>query len=356
MRAKFGKFKSGKSGYWYWQDNEARKGGKARQGTLGTKDEGEADRLLHAMNESHVLPAVNMQIARAYLQATDPTLVKRTWRFVMDEILKTKEGPTHYRWTSATKDEHFDSIRDLPLLQTRAEHFLAVLDEGTVSTNVYLRRLHNFALDMSWLPWPIIPKRQWPKVEYQAKRAITWEEHRMIVGREENPERKAFYELCWHIGASQGDLANLRAEDIDWSGQTITYFRQKTKEVAQIHFADAVKEILLELPKKDRLFPYLASVRASDRATEFKQRCVGLGIENVTLHSYRYAWAQRAKECGYPERFAQQALGHNSKAVHRFYSKQALVKIPSLEEYEIKHKENAVVKVQFRPAVQKNAQ
>jgi hypothetical protein len=50
--------------------------------------------------------------------------------------------------------------------------------------------------------------------------------------------------------------------------------------------------------------------------------------------SYRYAWAERAKTCGYPERFAQEALGHNSKAVHRAYAKRALMKIPSLEDYE----------------------
>jgi hypothetical protein len=34
------------------------------------------------------------------------------------------------------------------------------------------------------------------------------------------------------------------------------------------------------------------------------------------LHSYRYAWADGALKCAYLERFAQQALGHNSKAVH----------------------------------------
>ena len=50
--------------------------------------------------------------------------------------------------------------------------------------------------------------------------------------------------------------------------------------------------------------------------------------------SYRYAWAERAKVVGYPERFAQEALGHNSKAVHRAYAKRALMKIPSLEDYE----------------------
>jgi hypothetical protein len=54
----------------------------------------------------------------------------------------------------------------------------------------------------------------------------------------------------------------------------------------------------------------------------------------VTLRSYRYAWAERAKVAGMPERFAQEALGHNSKAVHRAYAKRALMKIPSLEDYE----------------------
>ena len=57
-------------------------------------------------------------------------------------------------------------------------------------------------------------------------------------------------------------------------------------------------------------------------------------IEGITLHSYRYAWAERAKSCGYPERFAQQALGHNSEAVHRAYARNAKVVIPPLEDYE----------------------
>jgi|ERR1035437_1161181 hypothetical protein len=32
-------------------------------------------------------------------------------------------------------------------------------------------------------------------------------------------------------------------------------------------------------------------------------------VSGVSLHSYRYAWAERALKCGFPERFAQQALG-----------------------------------------------
>jgi len=55
------------------------------------------------------------------------------------------------------------------------------------------------------------------------------------------------------------------------------------------------------------------------------------------LHSYRYAWAERAKSCRYPERFAQEALGHNSKAAHRAYARKAQVVVPNWEEYEKQH-------------------
>jgi hypothetical protein len=61
-------------------------------------------------------------------------------------------------------------------------------------------------------------------------------------------------------------------------------------------------------------------------------------IKGITLHSYRYAWAERARTwtCGYPERLAQEALGHNIKAVHRTYARKAQVTIPTLEDYERK--------------------
>jgi len=32
-----------------------------------------------------------------------------------------------------------------------------------------------------------------------------------------NPERKLLYQLCWHLGASQGDIASLKGET--WTGQ-----------------------------------------------------------------------------------------------------------------------------------------
>jgi integrase len=214
---------------------------------------------------------------------------------------------------------------------------------GSVSTNVCLRRIHNFALGMGWLPWPVIPQKQWPPVRFGDKRAITLQEHQAIVAREMNPERKAFYELAWHLGASQTDIALLEAGNIDWQNRIIGYARKKTGEMASVRFDEEVEPILRSRPATRPLFPYLRKVRAGDRATEFKQRCTGLGNTGVTLHSYRSAWAERAKVAEYPERFAQEALGHNSKAVHRAYAREAKVVLPSLGAFGKQAREQNVV-------------
>jgi integrase len=331
MKCRFILYRRKRGGMYYLEDTLTRK-----QESLGTRDRAEATSLLNARNESVRQPQLNLQIAKAYLSGTDSGVSTRTWQNALDAIVETKHGSTRDRWQRAAKDKALDLIRQRVIVETQAEHFLASLKAGTVSTNVHLRKLHNFCLAMNWLSWPLVPKRLWPEVRFQSKRAITLAEHQLIIGREKNPERCAFYELCWHLGGSQSDIANLKAEDIDWNNRTIAYLRQKTGSLAMIHFGPEIEAVLRRLPVSEFLFPYLQSVRCGDRATEFKQRCGGLGIKGVSLHSYRYAWAERAKVAGYPERFAQEALGHNSKAVHRAYAKKALVVLPTLEEYERK--------------------
>ena len=305
-----------------------------RQASLKTKEEAEAGRLLAAKNEAHVQPALNLQIARAYLSATDPEIRTRTWQHVMDVMATMKHGSTLKRWHTAVKDEAFDSIRHVSLLETRPEHLLRVLTNGTVSTNVFLRRMHNFALDMSWIAWPILPRKQWPRIKFEDKRAITADEHEKIVSGERNPEWCAFYELCWHTGAAQSDVAGLAAENVDWEMHVISFARSKTDSPVELHFGDEITALLKRLPTCGPLLPHVAAMKESDRAQAFARRCTLVGVSGVSLHCYRYAWAERAKTCGYPERFAQHALGHNSKAVHRAYAAKAKVTLPSLESYE----------------------
>jgi integrase len=306
--------------------------------SLGTRDEAEAKQLIEAKNIAERQPTLNMQIAKAYIAGSDTGVKTRTWREAMEALTNTKHGANKERWQRVAKDKALALLLDNIVIETQGEQLLKVLQSGTVSTNVYLRRLHNFCLDMSWLPWPLIPKRQWPAVRFKEKRAITFEEHSKIIAREGNTERRAFYKLAWHLGASQSDLANLQAEDVDWENHVVSCARMKTGTVAIMRLDEEIEEILRDLPGNGPLFPYLRTVRAGDRATEFKQRCVGLGIQGVSLHSYRYSWAERAKTAGYPERFAMENLGQNSKPVHRAYSRKAKVELPSLGEYERRRK------------------
>ena len=331
------------SGIYFCEDRET-----GKQESLRTKHKTEAIRLLNAKNEARENPLLKRQIARAYLAVVDPEIVKRSWRYTLDELIKTKYDENARRWRVFSKDRALASMLDLPLIETRAEHFLTVLNAGTVSTNVLLRRLHNFALGLGWLLAPVLPPRQWPQVKYRPKRGLTRDEHERIVGREHNPERRAFYQLLWELGGSQGDIARLNGEDIDWARRGISYSRAKTGQPARVRFDEDVERILLTLPSQGPLFPYLRRVRASDRATEFKQRCTGLKIEGVTLHSYRYSWAERARECSYPERLAQEALGHGSKAVHRAYAKGVNPEHMTIGEWKRRQAALNVVPVEFR--------
>lgn len=313
--------------------------------SLKTKDRQEAERLLHAMNESHRNPHLNKHMAHAYMAGSDPKALTRTWKDVLLSIIESKpvDSDTHYRWTTASKDKAFRIILNKPLLGTPPEMLLVVLMKGTVSTNVFLRRIQNFALDMGWLPWPILIKKQFPKVHYKPKRGITEEEHRLILANENNPERRDFYELCWLLGGSQGDIAHLTDFDINWNDRLICYNRKKMLQrmqenpnlkPAMIKFGKKIEEVFIRLPSNGPLFPYLSSVRSSDRATEFKQRCDSLKIKGITLHSYRYGWAERARTAHYPMRCAQENLGQQSAAVHRAYAKNAAVTTPSLDQWE----------------------
>ena len=329
MKTRFRLLFRGERGMFFCFDKVTRK-----RTSLHTKDRDAAEQVILAKNQSLRQPTLNLQIAKAYLAGTDNGVATRTWQNAIEALTDTKLGANQDRWRIAARDPALASLMPLIIIETPGEALLNAMKAGTVSTNVFLRRLHNFCVDMNWLPWPLIPKRQWPAVHYKEKRAITLEEHLKIIAAEVNPERKRLYELCWHLGASQGDIANLKGEDVDWANNTVSFTRKKTGVPVLIHLGPEALNLFKDLPSEGILFPYLSRVRAGDRATEFGQRCRQLGIKGVTLHSYRYAWAERAKTVGYPERFAQEALGHNSKAVHRAYAKRALMKLPSLEEYE----------------------
>jgi len=79
MKNKYTLFRRGE--VFYMQDSAT-----GKQISLRTKDEVEARRLLDARNEAMRQPVLNLHIARAYLTASDPAFVERTWQTVMEQL------------------------------------------------------------------------------------------------------------------------------------------------------------------------------------------------------------------------------------------------------------------------------
>ena len=72
MKTKYTLFRRGE--VFYIQDRAT-----GKQTSWRTKDETEARRLLEARDEAHRQPMLNLHLARAYLTASDPAFVERTW-------------------------------------------------------------------------------------------------------------------------------------------------------------------------------------------------------------------------------------------------------------------------------------
>ncbi len=269
MKTRFRLIHRGERGnQFYCVDSET-----GRRFSLKTKDRDAAEQIILAKNQSLRQPTLNLQIAKAYLAGTDNGVTTRTWRNAIEALTDTKQAANKERWLRVAKDRALAPLLPQVIIDTKGEALLNAMHAGTISANVFLRRLHNFCVDMNWLPWPLIPKRQWPAVRFKDKRAITFEEHQRIIAAELNPERKALYQLCWHLGGSQGDIANLKGEDVDWNNNTVSFTRKKTGVPVLVHLGSEALNLLKDLPSEGPLFAHLSLLRAGDRATEFASPC-----------------------------------------------------------------------------------
>jgi len=319
-------FKRGKK--YYVEDAKT-----GKQTSLHTSNLGEAERLVAAKNEAANRSHLALAVGQIYLSAIDPALMTRTWTDVM-EIMEQRGGEsTKARTRRALQSRPFDIIRRKVISETNSSDFLDVLKDRRRSTIHYLRLIQSMAINLGWLNGRVIlAKHCWPKITSNPRRGITWDEHQRILSVEKNVERHFYYEMLWEIGSSQSDAAKLTRENI--SDGVLVYVREKTGTQASIRIGGRLKTLLDKLPADGLLFPKISTLCSVARSAEFHRRRRLLGIVGISLHSYRYAWAERAFSVGYPERFAQAALGHGSRAIHHAYARKAKVCCPALDEYQ----------------------
>ena len=333
-----------RNGVYYLQDSVT-----GVRESLATHSKPEAEQIRTTRNLTSERPVIGMSLAKAYLSTQDPKMMQRTWQDVMDEFCRRGKPQTQADRRLVANRKPQCLLRNLKLMETSADDLLKILKAGGAMTNAFVRCLHNLAMGFGWLACPVLPPKMWPTVEKKKKRAITREEHERIITTEKNPARRLYYELLWETGAAQADAALLRAECVDWQRRILSYQRQKTGEWAHLQIGKRLETLLRSLPAEGLLLPAIAKGKSSGRSAEFCRRCRLLKIQGVSLHSYRYAWAQRARACGYPQRWAQNALGHDSEAVHQAYASGAVAVCPALDEYEREHEQKIVPLIDSKP-------
>jgi integrase len=307
-----------------------------QQKSLLTRDEAEAQRIIQAKNDAVNLPQMNLVMAKTYLSAQDPKMITRTWADVMERFCDRSHPSTRMRHERVVRTKPMKFLKAKRLIETTADDFFAAIKLGKNSTVAFLQTLHNDALGMGWISSPILPRKLWPKVRKKGKRAVTEAEHVKLIEAVGDDEWRLYLKLLWFTGASQTDGANLTSANLDWKNRVLSYGRKKldgrSLPPACLLIGKGLEEVLLQLSAKGPLFPRITLMDDRSRACFFWKLCKRLKIEGVSLHSYRYSWAERAKVVGIPQRWAQAALGHNSRAVHDAYARNALVVCPPIDE------------------------
>jgi integrase len=312
---------------------------KGKQTSLRTKDLREAEKILASLVASDgSAAAVVRKQAMMMLRENDPQYFGRSWGQLFDKYIGRCELPhQRERLKRSLESPVLQSIRDQQIVATDPDIFMESILRLKQSIRYHVQLAYRYGIKVNWVSRDLLDDDLWPEVRWRHFRAITEEEHRRLCETVEDPERRNYYELLWHIGASQGDAARLEASNIDWGRKLLVFRRAKLKPEnppAMIRIGPALEELLKKLPSQGPLFPKISKEKINRRSGDFWRRCRRLGFPpGCVLHSYRYAWIQRAAQAGMPERYAMAMMGHQSRMVHQSYAEKALIECPSLEEF-----------------------
>jgi len=267
-----------RGGVYYVQDTET-----GQQSSLQTRDRDEADRIRAAKNEASARPTLGLALARAYLAAYDPEMVERTWTHLMAEFSATGGPSTQAMRRKVLRRKPFDLIRKKRITETTADQLRAVLLAGGVMVNHTLRCLHNLAIGMGWLPWPIIPPKLWPKPRTKPKRGIGEQQYQVRLTDRQQDEVEAVDEvadatvkcllrtvpaavpgIAFLSGGQPAELASARLNAMN------ARFKARLPWALTYSFARAIQQPALEIWKGDE-----ANVSAAQQALLHRARCNG---------------------------------------------------------------------------------
>ncbi len=101
-----------------------------RRFSLKTKDRDVAEQIILAKNQSLRQPALNLQIAKAYLAGTDNGVATRTWHDALARLISTKHDAHQDRWRIVARDKALAPLLPRIIIETPGEALLNVLQAG----------------------------------------------------------------------------------------------------------------------------------------------------------------------------------------------------------------------------------
>ena len=294
-----------------------------------------------------------------HLAHCNPTWNTTTWDDVFKDILKRgrRNGGMHGASTIRTiksgwNNSCWNFIREKRLIETEPRDLLNPLRGKGMGIMQLIRRMHEHAVGYQMIPYPIVGSKMWPVYDNKPmSMAITEEQHTKVIDRITTMRRNrwsdetadqwrsewiAYLWILWFTGASNKDAAELKAENINWRDMVIEFSRSKwvnkdKLEPCRIVIGPRFAEVLRALPKDGLLLPILGNKNTSKRYDFFHKQTVALEIEGISIHGYRYAFAERSKENGMSIEDRMATLGHNTYEVHRNYGRTAKVVPVSIE-------------------------
>lgn len=94
--------------------------------------------------------------------ACAPQMLARTWADVFDSLAEgICSDCSRRRWEFIRKDKRLEKFWMWKVVETRPADLLRLLNRTALPTTLALRRIHNHALDMNWLPLPILSAKFW---------------------------------------------------------------------------------------------------------------------------------------------------------------------------------------------------
>ena len=139
------------------------------------------------------------------------------------------------------------------------------------------------------------------------------------------------------LGGSQSDVAHLKAEDVDWRTQVASFFRAKNRDSANHSFWSGACRDVARLAGQGLL---VSRTGRHGRKTSCGAISSGLAGAKVSLASHFIPIVMPGRNARkWPvilNDLRKWHLGHNSKAIHRAYARNAQVILPPLEDYERK--------------------